>query len=438
MEATNTTSLEDLMNEWRELPKEERYSWFRRLPRNLREDLFFELSSHEQAEILLAMPPHEQRTWMRLLPPDDAADVMQQIDDEEQRERLLNRLDEANKREVQALLAYAEDEAGGLMSPRFARLRPEMTVDQAITYLRLQGRQMETVYYCYVLDPEQRLLGVVSFRDLFAAEGSRRVEEIMSRDVITVSEDTDQEEVARIISRHNLLAVPVVDEERRVKGIVTVDDVVDVVTEEASEDIQKMGAVSALEVSYMETGFWEMVRRRAGWLSVLFLGEMLTATAMAHYEHEIAQAVVLAVFLPLIISSGGNSGSQASTLVIRAMALGELKTSDWLRVLLREAPSGVALGLVLAGFGFLRIAAGEFIGRHFGEHFLLLGLALGCSLVGVVTFGTITGAMLPIVLRSLGLDPATASAPFVATLADVVGVIIYFTSASLILRGTLL
>jgi magnesium transporter len=438
MAVTNTTGLEDLLSEWHQLPKEERFGWFRGLPRNLREDLFLDLSSYEQSELVLAMPPHEQRTWMRVLAPDDAADLIQQVEDEDQRKALLDRLDETNRRDVQALLAYAEDDAGGLMSPRFARLRPDMTVDHAITYLRLQGRQMETVYYCYVLDNEQRLLGVVSFRELFASEGSKRIDQIMERDVVSVLEDTDQEEVARVIGTHKLLAVPVVDTEGRVKGIVTVDDVVDVVQEEASEDIQKMGAVSALEVSYMETSFWEMIRRRVGWLSVLFLGQLLTATAMDHYEDEIARAVVLVVFLPLIISSGGNSGSQASTLVIRAMALGEIKLRDWTRILLRELPSGLTLGVVLAVLGFVRILVWEWMGMSYGEYYYLIGGTLALSLVGVVLFGTVTGAMLPLALRALRLDPATASAPFVATLADVMGVIIYFSMASVLLRGTLL
>lgn len=438
MAVTNTTGLEDLLSEWQQLPKEERFGWFRGLPRNLREDLFLDLSSYEQSELVLAMPPHEQRTWMRVLAPDDAADLIQQVEDEDQRKALLDRLDETNRRDVQALLAYAEDDAGGLMSPRFARLRPDMTVDHAITYLRLQGRQMETVYYCYVLDNEQRLLGVVSFRELFATEGSKRIDQIMERDVVSVLEDTDQEEVARVIGTHKLLAVPVVDTEGRVKGIVTVDDVVDVVQEEASEDIQKMGAVSALEVSYMETSFWEMIRRRVGWLSVLFLGQLLTATAMDHYEDEIARAVVLVVFLPLIISSGGNSGSQASTLVIRAMALGEIKLRDWTRILLRELPSGLTLGVVLAVLGFVRILVWEWMGISYGEYYYLIGGTLALSLVGVVLFGTVTGAMLPLALRALRLDPATASAPFVGTLADVMGVIIYFSMASVLLRGTLL
>ena len=429
--------LEELFRKWPSLSEEERYATFRSLTRDQREDLFLDLSSHDQAELILAMPEHERRTYLRILPPDDAADVIQHAPEEE-RGKLLDLLPPAARREVRALLAYAEDEAGGVMSPRFARLRPDMTVDEAIAYLRLQGRQLETIYYAYVLDQEQHLLGVVSFRELFTAPGDAMVADIMEKDVIAVREDTDQEEVARLFSTYDLVAIPVIDEEKRIKGIVTVDDIVDVFQEEASEDMQKMSGMQALEEPYLETSFWQMLRKRAGWLSVLFVGEMLTATAMSRYEAEIAQAVVLAVFIPLIISSGGNSGSQASTLVIRAMSLGEIGLRDWWKVFRRELMSGIALGSILAVLGFVRVVVSESIAATYGEHFILLGATVGLSLVGVVLFGTLSGSMLPIVLRRFGLDPASASAPLVATMVDVTGLIIYFNVAAFILRGTLL
>lgn len=429
--------LEEILERWPGLSDNERYQAFRSLPRNLREDLFLDISSADQVELLLAMPEHERRTYLRVLPPDDVADAVQQAPEEE-RAALLDLLEPGNRREVVALLVYAEDEAGGVMSPRFARLRPEMTVDEAISYLRLQGPRLETIYYAYALDSTQHLLGVVSFRDLFAAAPSRRVEEIMERDIVSVQEDTDQEEVARLFSIHDLMAMPVVDAGNRMVGIVTVDDIVDVFQEEASEDMQKMSGMEALEEPYLETSFWQLARKRAGWLSLLFVGEMLTTSAMARYEHAIASAVVLAIFIPLIISSGGNSGSQASTLVIRAMALGEVRLRDWWRILRREMVSGLVLGLVLAILGVGRVALGEVAGRSFGEHYLLLGFTVGLSLIGVVIFGTVTGAMLPFLLRRAGLDPASASAPFVATLVDVTGLVIYFSVASMLLRGTLL
>ncbi|MCZ2152622.1 MAG: magnesium transporter, partial [Bryobacterales bacterium] len=230
----------------------------------------------------------------------------------------------------------------------------------------------------------------------------------------------------------------VVDDAGVLQGIVTVDDIVDVVEEEATEDIQKIGGMEALDGPYLETGFWNMVRKRAGWLSVLFLGEMLTATAMSHYEEEIAQAVVLAVFIPLIISSGGNSGSQASTLIVRAIALGEVRLRDWWRVARREVLSGLVLGSVLAGIGFIRILVWQSVGRTYGDHYLLIALTISLSLVGVVLFGSVAGAMLPFLLRRIGLDPASASAPFVATMVDVTGLVIYFSIAHLVLGGSIL
>ena len=325
------------------------------------------------------------------------------------------------------------------MNPRYARLRPEMSVDEAITYLRRQARErLETIYYVYVLDAEQRLLGVVSFRELFSAPPEKTVRDIMSKDVVTAPEEMDQEALSRLFAETDFLAIPVVDAERHVKGIVTVDDIVDVVQEEATEDIQKIGGMEALDAPYLDVGFWSMVRKRAGWLAILFVGEMLTATAMGYFEHEIARAVVLALFVPLIISSGGNSGSQASTLVVRSLALGELKLRDWWRVISREAFSGLVLGAILATIGLTRILVWQGLFGAYGEHYMLIALTVSVSLIGVVTWGTLAGSMLPMILRRLGFDPASASAPFVATLVDVSGLLIYFSVASVILRGTLL
>lgn len=431
------TPVAELQANWAHLSLDDRVKGFRKLTRDYREELFLGLTSSDQAELVLTMPEHERRTYLRTLPPDDVADLIQEAGVEE-KDGLLTLLDDVSRTEVRALLAYAEDDAGGLMSPRFARLRPDMTVDEAITYLRLQSRNMETVYYAYVLDAQQRLLGVLSFRDLFTSHGATPVEKIMHRDIISVQEDTDQEDVARLIGAADLAAIPVVNAKGVMRGIVTVDDIVDVVQEEATEDIQKIGGMEALDAPYLETGFFEMVRKRAGWLSVLFFGEMLTTHAMAHYEEEIARAVVLAVFIPLIISSGGNSGSQASTLVIRAMALGEVRLRDWWKVVRREILSGLVLGGVLGVFGVSRVVLWEWFGGTYGPHYLPIGLTVGFSLLGVVLFGTVAGSMLPFVLRRFGFDPASASAPFVATMVDVTGLVIYFSFASYLLRGTLL
>ncbi|MEZ4846268.1 MAG: magnesium transporter [Bdellovibrionota bacterium] len=350
-------------------------------------------------------------------------------------------LDPQTRVEVRALLAYREDQAGGLMSPRFARVRPEMSVEEALRYLRVQTRaDLETIYYGYALDNEQRLLGVVSLRQLFASPAHMRVDEIMVKhpDLITLKDNEDQEMIAREFGKWNFYALPVVDDQGHMKGIVTVDDMVDVVQKEASEDIQKFGGVEALEAPYFNTKFLSMIQKRAGWLMVLFVGEMFTATAMGYFEHQISSAVVLTLFIPLIISSGGNTGSQASTLVIRAMALGEIRIRDWWRVMGREIAAGLFLGGILGLLGFARILFWPTSATVYGQHYALISVTVGISLLGIVLWGTLVGSMLPFLFRMIKVDPATASAPFVATLVDVTGLIIYFTVANIILAGTLL
>ena len=434
-EALSGSELQDL---WSSLAPVARLEAFKALSRAEAEDFFWNLSAPDQVELLLALPAMERRGWMRLLAPDDAADAVQAAPEEE-RDGLLALLDDSARKEVTALLAYAEDQAGGLMSPRFARVRPDMTADEAISYLHKQARErVETIYYVYVLDTQQRLVGVVSFRQLFEAPGGTKVRNLMQTEVVTVSEQMDQEDVGLLFARHSLLAIPVVDADGHMKGVVTVDDIVDVVQEEATEDIQKIGGMEALDEPYLDIGLFRMIRKRAGWLSALFISETLTATAMGYYEHEIARAVVLALFIPLIISSGGNSGSQASTLVVRAMALGEVRLRDWWRVMRREFAAGLALGSILGMIGLLRILLWPTRATIYGEHYVLIAITVACSLVGVVLWGTISGSMLPLILRRLGFDPASASAPFVATLVDVTGLVIYFTVASGILYGTLL
>jgi magnesium transporter len=408
------------------------------LQRQQADDFFLQLSARDRAQLVLALPSGERRLWLRLLAPDDAADLIQESPAEE-RENLLALLDASAQREIKGLLDYAEDEAGGLMNTRYCRLRADMTVGEAISYLRRDARAREkTVYYAYVLDSEERLLGVVTFRDLIVSSGERLIKDVMRTEVISAPEDLDQEALSQLFMRHHLLMMPVVDSEGRIKGVVNVNDIVDVVQEEATEDIQKIGGVATLEGPYLQIPLLLMIRKRAGWLAALFLGEMLTATAMGQFEAEIARAVVLALFVPLIISSGGNSGSQATTLVIRAMALGELKIRDWWRVIRREVVTGLGLGLILAAIGLARILTWQGLFHAYGEHYFLVGLTVALSLVGVVLWGSIAGSILPFVLRGLGFDPASASAPFVATLVDVTGLIIYFSIATVVLRGTLL
>ena len=431
-------SLGEIRDIWPLLAHADRIEAFLLLPRDEAEDFFFGLNARDQADVVLGVPAREQRSWLRSLPPDDAADLIQSgpLD---RRESLLVLLDEATRREVTALLAYSEDNAGGLMNPRYVRVRPEMTVDEAISYVRKQMRELtRTIYYVFVLDAEQRLQGVVSFSALFNASVRARVSDIMRTQVTTIPEQMDQETVATKFAQSRLLALPVVDQAGHMKGIVTADDVVDVVREEATEDMQKVGGVEALDAPYLEIEMSRMIRKRVGWLCVLFLGEMLTASAMGFFEKEIARAVVLALFIPLIISSGGNSGSQATTLVIRAMALGEVRLRDWWRVIRREFIAGMGLGVVLALIGFARIVVWEGLFHTYGPHYVGIAATVAISLVGVVLWGTLAGSMLPFILRRLGFDPASASAPFVATLVDVSGLVIYFTAAAAILGGTLL
>jgi magnesium transporter len=437
-----TNEFESPPDEWNTLSPEERIDAFKQLPYAEKDDFFLALSARDQSELVLSLPSNERRIWMRLLPPDDATDVIQETPEEE-RANLLTLLDDYTRREVVALLAYAEDDAGGLMSPRFARLRPDMTVDEAIAYLRRQAEQVETIHYAYVLDSEQRLLGIVPLRRLMSAVKDQRVRDIMRTDFVSAPEELDQENLAKLFSEEHLFAIPIVDHEGRMKGIVTADDIVNVVTEEASEDIQKIGGSQALDAPYLQVGLGEILRKRGGWLAALFLGETLTASAMSYFEEELKSAIVLSLFIPLIISSGGNSGSQATTLVIRAMALGEVSLRDWWRVVRRELAAGMSLGLMLGAIGTARILLWQGImsttGKDlYGPHYLLIAATVGFSLIGVVLCGTIAGSMLPFVLRRLGLDPASASAPFVATLVDVTGLVIYFTVASALLRGTLL
>jgi magnesium transporter len=318
-------------------------------------------------------------------------------------------------------------------------VRADANVDEAISYLRKQAREkVENVYYVYVNDADRVLVGVVSLRELFAAPSDRTVRDIMSTDLVTARPEMDQEELSRLFAAHDLQAIPVVDEHGHMRGIVTVDDIVDVLREEATEDIQKIGGTEALGAPYLEVPLLEMVRKRVGWLAALFISEMLTTTAMAHFEAEITRAVVLAVFIPLIISSGGNSGSQATTLVIRAMALGEVRLRDWWIVIRRELASGLGMGIVLGLIGFSRVILWQILFKSYGPHYLLVASTIGSSVIGVVTWGTLAGSMLPFMLRRVGLDPASASAPFVATLVDVTGIVIYFSIASTILRGALL
>jgi len=431
--ALRTTA--DLLEWWQSLPEGDQRDAFIDLPPAEASSLFLAFDSADRAFILEEQSDQQRRVWLRLLAPDDAADVIQRFTGDEH-EALLSLLDPHSRSQVEALLSYRSDVAGGKMNPRYVRVPPSMTAEQAVGYLRLQAQSAsELIYYAYVLDSDDHLLGVISYRDLLLAPPHRSVREIMSADTVSVLDDMDQEEVARVLRQRGLLAVPVVDAAGRMRGIVTVDDIAEVEREEATEDFQKAGGVEALDLPYFRTRPLQMLRKRGGWLAVLFVGQMLTVTAMGIFEDEIASAVVLAVFIPLIISSGGNSGSQASTLIIRAMALGEVGAGDWWRVIRREVWFGLALGGLLATLGGLRVIIGATAFDSFGEDFGRLALTVSLSVTAVVTWGTLMGATLPFILRRGGFDPASASAPLVATAVDVTGLVIYLSIARLILLG---
>ena len=425
----------DRADAFADLPRDEQEEIIPRLDAQATADLLGELEDPEAAEVAAQLSPETLADALDEMEPDEAADVLGDLPPE-QAASALARMEDAD--EVRPLLAHADDTAGGLMTSEFFALRRQMTAQMAIDFLRQQGRNAERPYYIYVVDRFNKLIGVVGLRVLISAPPEATIESIMGRDVRSVPVGTDQEEVAQLMKKYSLLALPVVDADSRLIGVIHGTDMVNVVEEEATEDLQKIGGSEALDGPYMLISFWSMIRKRAGWLIILFLSEMLTATAMGFFEAEIARAVVLALFVPLIISSGGNSGSQAATLVIRAMALGEVKLRDWWRVMRREVLSGLTLGAILGSIGFLRIAAWNFAFDTYGPYWPLIGLTVGLSLIGIVLWGTLAGSMLPLFLRRIGLDPATSSAPFVATLVDVTGLIIYFSVASLVLRGTLL
>lgn len=398
------------------------------LDEDLRTQFLEELTAREAASIVAEMTP------------DERADALDELD-EETADEILSELEPREKAETERLLQYDPYSAGGIMTTEFVSVDEGLSVEQALTAVRAiaRGGRREAMYTIYTTDAFSRLRGVLSLRELLAAPEGARIKDLAWSEVQSVSPGTAQEEVSRLISNYDLDTLPVVDGEQRLLGVVTVDDVIDVIQEEQTEDAQKFGGMEALEEPYMQIGLWQNVRKRGGWLAVLALSEMLTAQAMAHYEGEIASVPLLAQFIPLVMSSGGNSGSQATSLIIRAMALGEVRLRDWWRIVLRELPAGLILGVLLGTLAVARIVAWNAFGLYdYGPHSMRIAIAVGLSLVGIVTFGSLTGSMLPFVLKRLGFDPASASAPFVATLVDVTAITIYFSMAYLLLSGRLL
>jgi magnesium transporter len=452
IEARNFAGLREIFRDWPradvaevilDLPADDRVIIFRVLPAALAADVFEYLDVDAQQELLRSMAHEQVAAILNEMSPDDRTALLEEMPSAAARQ-LIRLLTPEERRIATALLGYPEGSVGRLMTPDFVAVRENWTVKEVLDYVREHGQDSETLNFIYVVDERGRLIDDLRIRNFLLRPLDTHVHEIMDRNYVHLTVNQTQEEALQIFRKYDRAALAVVDSNGALVGIVTQDDMLDVAEEEATEDIQKIGGMEALDEPYMRISLWRMVRKRAGWLIILFLGEMLTATAMANYQAELAKALVLALFLPLIISSGGNSGSQASTLMIRAMALGEVTLRDWWHVMRREIQAGLLLGLILGIIGMIRVAGWALTDEHwfnrqpYGEHWPLVALTVGVALVGVVLWGTLSGSMLPFLLRRVGADPATSSAPFVATLVDVTGLIIYFSIALVIMRGAML
>lgn len=390
-----------------------------------------------QEKIIKKLPGEKLAQLINLMPPDDRTSLFSELKGDAVK-KLIILLPAKDRVEALSLLGYNEDSVGRLMTPDYIAVKKDWTVKTVLEHIRRYGKDSETIDVIYVIDNDGTLIDDIRIREVLLANPEVPVFELTDNRLIALNANDPQEEAINVFRMNNRVALPVTDDHNVLLGIVTVDDILWIANEEYTEDMHKIGGTEALDEPYLDMPIFGLFRKRIGWLVVLFLGEMLTATAMAHFEDDIAKAVVLAMFVPLIISSGGNSGSQASTLIIQAMALGEITISDWWRVMRREIISGLMLGIVLGTIGFLRIFVWTMFTDMYGEHWALIGMTVGVALVGVVLWGSLAGSMLPLLLKKLGADPATSSAPFVATLVDVTGLIIYFSVAVLFLSGVLL
>lgn len=446
IDARDFTTLKEIFADWfpadlaeliDDLPDEDEAIIFRLLPRKLAAETYEYLTHEKQANLLKAMGQEQVASILNDMAPDDRTALFEELPSAAV-QQLIALLTPKERATAQALLNYPEDSIGRLMTPDYIAIRKDWTVQDVLNYVRANGHGKETLNVIYVIDDKGKLIDDLRIREFLLAPLDKKVSEMMDENFVSLPVSADKESAVEVFRKYNRTALPVVDSDQHLVGIVTVDDVLQVAEEKATEDIQKIGGMEALDEPYLEISLMQMVKKRAGWLVILFVGEMLTATAMGFFEHEIAKAVVLALFVPLIISSGGNAGSQASTLIIRAMALGEVTLATWWHVMRREIIAGLALGVILGCIGFLRIAGWTFFSDIYGAHWLLVALTVSFSLIGVVLWGSLAGSMMPFILKKFGADPATSSAPFVATLVDVTGLVIYFSVAFLIMRGTLL
>jgi magnesium transporter len=420
-----------------DLRPEDQVVAFRVLPRKLAAAVFEYLPSAAQRALVKTMGQEDVASLLNHMSPDDRTLLFGELPANVTK-HLLSLLTPEERAEAVTLLGYPPGTIGRLMTPHYIAVREDWSVQQVMEFVREHGQDSETLNVIYVVDERGRLIDDIRIREFLVVPLTRLVSDLMDRRYVSLKATDKQEDAVEVFRREDRTALPVTDTTGEMIGIVTVDDVLDIAEQAATSEMQRVGGSEALDEPYMSIALGRMVRKRAGWLVVLFLGEMLTATAMGFFEKEIERAVVLALFVPLIISSGGNSGSQASTLVIRAMAVGELRLSDWWRVVRREAGSGVLLGCILGSIGFLRISVWSIFSNLYGPHWLLVAATVGLALIAIVLWGTLVGSMLPLILRRLGFDPATSSAPFVATLVDVTGLVIYFSVGLVVLRGTLL
>ncbi len=418
-------TVEELAILFRASSRELAATTFTYIPIEAQKKLLKVLTQDQAAALLNALPPDDRTAFLNELPLDVAIQMLAMLTPDE-------------RKVAQSLLAYPEHSVGRMMTLDYVAVRPEWSVREALDYIREYGYDRETLNVVFVVDEGGHLIDDIRVRRLLLSPLDRPLRELLDGNYAMLNPTDDREKAVRIFQQFDRVALPVTDEMRKIIGIVTVDDMLDVAQAEATEDIQKLGGTEALDEPYITIALHRMVKKRASWLVILFLGEMFTATAMSYFDDEIKRAAVLANFMPLVISSGGNSGSQASTLVIRALALGEFKLRDWWRVMRRELAAGTALGVILGAVGFLRIALWSTFSDIYGTHWPLIAATVGVSLVGIVLWGSLMGSMLPLIIKKCGFDPAASSAPFIATLVDVTGLIIYFSVAVVILRGTLL
>ena len=424
-EIINSSKNIDCRKVFRVLEPERAINTFEHLDFDIQIKLLDSFTSEQLSETLNKISPDDRTAFFEKLSEDTLQKYLSLLTDEE-------------RKTANQLLQYPEDSIGRLMTPDFVSVKEVWTVGQSLDYIRKYGRDSETLNNIYVTDHLGFLIDDIRVREFLLSPLDRKVSELMDRQFVSLNAKADQESAVKAFKQTDRTALPVTDFKGLLLGIITIDDVMDVMEEEDTEDIQKFGGTEALDEPYLKVSLIKMISKRAGWLVILFIGEMLTASAMAFFQNEISKAVVLALFVPLIISSGGNSGSQAATLIIRAMALGEVTLERWWDVIRREFLSGLVLGTLLGAIGFLRIFAWSFFTNIYGPHWLLVAYTVGFSLIGVVMFGTLVGSMLPIILKRLGADPAVSSAPFIATLVDVTGLLIYFSVAYIMLTGSLL